>query len=167
MILIQCTRSRQLDSFVLCNSLTESKAEENKTEEQEINYYKFDMDNKLDSDLFFGLVKNNINQSVSADFVAFIRLFQFVQKSLNEYATINSIIDTVKFNYLNGSRFPHYYTSKRGIREVIDCLAVSQKRTDYEHIAASKFISMCEDAQLVQKVSARGFIINCWDQHRA
>ena len=117
------------------------------------------MDNALDSDLFFGLVKIGASQSVSAEFVAFIRLFQFVHVSLNDYATINSIVNNVKFNYLNGSRFPHYYTSKRGIREIIDCLAASQKRIDFQHISASKFISMCEDAQLVQKVSARGFNI--------
>ena len=147
--------------------LTDNKTKQDQTEKETTVYYKANMDNKLDSQLMYGLLQIGVRRNVTCEFVQFIRLFQFVHKCLNQFATINSIVDDVKFNALNGSKFPDHYISVRGIREIVDCLGLAQNKADFIHIAASQFISICEDAQLVQKISARGFIVNCWDDHTA
>ena len=121
----------------------------------------------MDDQLFLGLLRAGVRRTVSPVFVAFMRLFQFVHKCMNQYATIDAIVDDIKFCTLNGANFPEHYINVRGITEIIDCLGSAQKKRDYAYIVGSKYISICEDAQLVQKVSARGFIINCWHKHKA
>ena len=128
--------------------------------------YKFDDDNELDKILFDGLVKLNLTTLVSNKFVLMMRYIQFIHISIKNDSTIRQIADNFKFQILNGSAIPSHYVCNPSIMDMIDCMGAAQKKLDYKHIAASEFYSLAEDAQKLNKIGARGYIVNVFDEHK-
>ena len=120
----------------------------------------------MDKLLFDGLVKLELVTSVTNKFVLLMRYIQFIHISIKNDSTIRQIVENFKFQLLNGSAVPSHYICSSSITDMIDCMSSAQKFLDRKHIGASQFYSICEDAQQLNKIGARGFIVNCFSGHK-
>ena len=109
----------------------------------------------------------NLNTSISNEFVDMMRYLQFTHVCIGNSSTIQQIQDGLKYQFLNGAKMQKHYLGKASIIEMIECMGQAQKTLDLESIASSEFFSICEDAQKLNKVGARGFVVNCFSNHKA
>ena len=128
--------------------------------------YKYKDSNELDRLLFDGLVKLNLNTEISLEQVKMLRFIQYIHMSVLNWATIRQILDSLKFQALNGAKIHNHYLCNRSISEMIGCMGQGRKNLDYEHVSSSEFYSICEDAQTLNRVGARGFIVRVWNKHK-
>ena len=86
-----------------------------------------------------------------------LRYIQLIHIHIFKYATIDLMVDNLKYQLLNGGKMIQHYLCDGSVHEMVESMGEAQDNLDNVHIIASKYYSVCEDAKQSVKLGLEDY----------